>query len=84
MIRFAVPALLLLAGCVAASETPPPTPAGASVSHLAVTYPIEATRYGWQLDVDGRRVACRKPTVEDCYWSLRNHLTAEARLADIE
>ncbi|GGH55981.1 hypothetical protein GVY41_11905 [Frigidibacter albus] len=80
MIRILIPALLL-AACM--PSTPPPDPAGASVSHLGVVYPIEATAYGWQLQSKGQRVICRAPTTDDCYWSLRGHLTAEARLADI-
>lgn len=83
MIRILCPALLLLAACTAPPQMPPPDPAGATVSHLGVVYPIEATAYGWQLQSEGKRVICRAPTAEDCYWSLRNHQAAEARLADI-
>lgn len=84
LIPAAALAALVLTGCIATPAAPPPSAAGASVSHLGRAYPIEATAYGWQMQVDGARVACRAPTVEDCYWSLRNHRTAQARLADIE
>jgi len=82
MFRTVIPALVLLAAC-APPAVPPPDPAGASVSYLNRAYPIEATAYGWQLYSEGRRVICRAPTVDDCYWSLRSHLTAQARLLDI-
>ena len=80
MIRILFSALVL-AACM--PSAPPPDPAGATVSHLGVVYPIEATAYGWQLHAEGKRVACRAPTADDCYWSLRSHLTAQARLLDI-
>ncbi|AMY68696.1 hypothetical protein [Frigidibacter mobilis] len=83
MIRIPLAAFALLAACTAAPQTPPPAPEGATVSHLGEVYPIEATAWGWQLHADGQRVVCRAPTAEDCYWSLRNHLTAQARIADI-
>ncbi|MBC7138487.1 MAG: hypothetical protein H5U17_06990 [Defluviimonas sp.] len=83
MFRVLFPALLL-AGCIAPPETPPPPPNGATVSHLGETYQIEATRYGWRVDVDGYPVSCRKPTVKDCYWSLRNYRAAQAKIESID
>ncbi len=45
------------------------------------TYPILARGEKWFVLVEGRPVACRAATTEDCYWSLRAHLRA---LADPE
>lgn len=83
MVRNLFPTLALLAACSAEPQTPPPAAAGASVTYLGRVYPIEGTPWGWQIEADGERVARRAPTTDDCYWSLRNHLTSEARLADI-
>ena len=56
------------------------------VSFAANTYPIRAANADgtvWQVMVDGKPVTCLKPTKDDCYWSLRNHLTGQELLDDL-
>ncbi len=68
----------VLAGCATAGGSA--TPVG-EVSFAGQTYPIYATADGaWQIKVEGMPETCRKATVADCYWSLRNILNAQANL----
>ncbi|WP_284163625.1 hypothetical protein [Frigidibacter sp. SD6-1] len=69
-----------LAACVA--DLPPEVPQG-SVEFAGVTYPVTARGDLWFVTAGDRRVQCRAATSEDCYWSLRAHLAAEAALADL-
>ena len=56
------------------------------VEFAGQSYPIEALGRNpaiWRVKVDGWPVTCRKPTAEDCYWSLRNYLNAQELLGDL-
>ncbi|MEZ5886608.1 MAG: hypothetical protein R3D56_06990 [Paracoccaceae bacterium] len=82
MRRHAIAACLVttLAACVA--DLPPEVPQG-SVEFAGSTYPITSRGAVWYVTADGQPVQCRMATAEDCYWSLRAHLQAQAALADL-
>ena len=67
-----------LLGCTLPAEVA--TPSVGTVDFAGQSYPIEALGQDpsiWRVKVDGWPVTCRRPTAEDCYWSLRNYLTAQ-------
>lgn len=72
--------LALLAACA-----PPAAPAAAPDFALGTAdYRISRGGARWTVvGSDGARVICRRPTVEDCYWSLRIHLQAQETLDEI-
>ncbi len=77
------PVLAVLAACVPA---PAPVAAGPVIRHAGQIYPIERMESypeQWRVVTPTGKVACRAPTEEDCYWSLRAYLQAEANLADL-
>ncbi|WP_126979350.1 hypothetical protein [Frigidibacter oleivorans] len=76
-----LPACLTLAACVATAPAPPDPQIG-EVEFAGETYPVFATPYGWRVRVDDVTVACRRDTLEDCYWSMRNRRTAVAHYPD--
>ena len=79
-------ALTIFTLTTACSLQEPDRPIVGEVSFASNTYPIRAgTADGtvWQVMVDGLPVVCRKPTQDDCYWSLRNHLAAQEALDDL-
>lgn len=53
----------------------------------ADVYPIERLESypeQWRVVTPDGRIACRAPTRDDCYWSLRAHLQAQANLDALE
>lgn len=74
-------AVVVLSACLEAA--PEPEPVG-TVEHAGITYPVisrgEAT---WMVRTERRFVPCRAPTLNDCYWSLRNFLQAQKALDDL-
>ncbi len=73
MRTYALALIIALPACTSAG--PVYEPAG-EIRHGDTTYPIGARDGEWFVRVEGRPVACRAPTMEDCYWSLRAHLRA--------
>ena len=72
-----------LAACVAPAA---PVGAGPEIRFGGASYPIERLESypeQWRVVTPTGRVACRAPTEEDCYWSLRAYLQAEANLDDL-
>jgi len=72
-------AALVLSACAPAPgpATPPDFTIGAE------DYVILRDGETWRVGQPGDTVLCRRPTVEDCYWSLRAKLQAEAALDEI-
>lgn len=79
-LRAAALPLALLAACA-----PSPAPLGAPDFTIgAEDYRISRGETRWiVLGTDGARVICRRPTEEDCFWSLRAHLRAQDALDEI-
>lgn len=78
--------LLVLATLAACVQSATPVPTGQVIRHAGQTYPVERLESDpeqWRVVTPTGRVACRAPTEEDCYWSLRAYLQAEANLADL-
>lgn len=66
-----------LAACVAPAA---PVGAGPEIRFGGATYPIERLESypeQWRVITPTGPVACRAPTQEDCYWSLRAYLKSQ-------
>ncbi len=77
--RRLLPALL----CTACVAQPPASDTAAAISFGGISYPIERLESfpeQWRVVTPDGRVSCRAPTEQDCYWSLRAHLQAQANL----
>jgi hypothetical protein len=73
MRQLALALMIALPAC--APGVPTAEPAG-EIRYGDTSYPILARGDDWFVQVEGRPVACRAATEEDCYWSLRAHLRA--------
>ena len=70
-------AVAALAACVAPAA---PVGAGPEIRFGGATYPIERMESfpeQWRVVTPTGKVACRAPTEEDCYWSLRAYLRSQ-------
>lgn len=68
-----------LAGCTGTAAIS--TTAVGTLNYDGQTYPVEALgpdQAIWRVRAEGGPVACLKPTLTDCYWSLRNYLVTQA------
>lgn len=77
----AVIALVALSACDP-NYTPPPEVA--RVEHAFRSYPVLDTPYGWKVKAGGDMIPCRRDTEKDCYWSLRNFVSARIKQDDME
>lgn len=67
----------------ACTQAPVPSAPAGELRIGSDRYPIERLESfpeQWRVATPDGRVACRAPTQEDCYWSLRAHLQAQANL----
>lgn len=78
---------IMLLSAVACTPTTTPLAAAGELQIGGDTYPIERLESfpeQWRVVTPDGRVACRAPTKDDCYWSLRAHLQAQANLDALE